>query len=497
MRSFYIQLWRVDMHNQMTIISKIMGILMMGFSLTFLIPIVISFIYADHQYGNFLISFFVTLLIGALLWFPNRNTESELKTRNGFIIVTLFWAGLSIVCAIPFYFSDVLNIGFIRSLFEATSGFSTTGSTTLRNLEMLPKSILWYRTQLQFLGGMGVIILAVAIMPLLGMGGMTLFKAEIPGPMKEEKLTPRIAQTARNLWIVYITLLVVCICAYYFAGMSFFDAITHAFSTVSTAGFTNYDDGLAHFNSGLINSIAVFFMFLGGINFTLHYLAFRDRKLTRYFNNYELKVYVYICIVAVLITMVTLKLYGTFSSWLDAFSNAIFAVVAMITTTGFTIAPMGDWPVYLPLFLIFLSFIGGCTGSTAGGIKVIRVLLLIKQAGREVYRLIHPRAQISVRIDGKVIPESILGSILAFLGLYGFSLIILTLVMIGTGLSPLASFTAIAGCLNITGTALGAVSSNYASVNEFGLSVLTFAMILGRLEIFTIFVLLTPAFWRD
>ncbi len=485
------------MDKQLAVIFKIMGMLMMGFSFTFLIPVGISFIYSDDQARYFLAAFVSTFLLGGLLWLPYRQSNYELKTRHGFIIVALFWSVLSLICAVPIYLSKELNISFVHAFFEATSGFTTTGATVLEHLETLPKSILWYRTQLHFFGGMGIIILAVAIMPLLGMGGMALFKAEVPGPMKEEKLTPRIAQTARNLWFVYIALMAACILSYYVAGMNLFDAITHGFSTVATAGFANYDDSFGYFQSELINWIAIFFMFMGGINFTLHFLVFREKSIKRYFQNFELRTFFFVSLGASVIVALTLHYFSVFEGWYDAFVNAFFTVIAMITTTGFLINPFSDWPTYLPLLLIFLSFMGACAGSTTGGIKMIRIILLCKQAHSEIKHLIHPRAELPVRVDGKVIPVSILASIWAFVVLYGLSTAVLTLVMIGCGLTPLDAFSAVAGCLNITGPALGSIANNYSSISDVGLSVLSFTMLLGRLEIFTIFVLLTPSFWRS
>lgn len=485
------------MDKQLAIIFKIMGMLMVGFSFTFLIPAGISLIYSDDQAYYFISTFITTLVLGILLWLPFRKVSYELKTRHGFIIVALFWSVLSFICAVPFYLSKELDISFIHAFFESTSGFTTTGATILNHLETLPKSILWYRTQLHFFGGMGIIILAVAIMPILGMGGMALFKAEIPGPMKEEKLTPRIAQTARNLWFVYIALMAACILSYYVAGMNLFDAITHGFSTVATAGFSNYDDSIGYFNSETINWIAVFFMFMGGINFTLHFLVFREKSIKRYFQNFELRTFFFVSMSAAVIVAITLHYFSVFDSWYESVINAIFTVVAMITTTGFLINPFEDWPTFLPLLLIFLSFMGACAGSTTGGLKMIRVILVTKQAYSEIKHLIHPRAELPVRVDGKVIPLSILASVWAFIVLYGFSTGVLTLIMIACGLSPLDAFSAVAGCLNITGPGLGSIANNYSSISETGLSVLSFTMLLGRLEIFTIFVLLTPSFWRS
>ncbi|GBU10109.1 potassium transporter [Gammaproteobacteria bacterium] len=481
----------------MIAISRVMGILMIGFSFTYLAPVIVSLIYTEHEEFYFFITFAVTLLTGIGLWLPFINNNAELRTRDGFVIVTLFWTVLAIFSALPLFLSTNPNIGFTKAVFEATSGFTTTGATVLKGLDTMPKSILWYRMQLHFLGGLGIIVLAVAIMPLLGMGGMALFKAETPGPMKDEKITPRIAHTARNLWYVYLGLYFACAVSYYVGGMSAFDALTHSFSTVATAGFSNYDDSLKHFNSPFIEWTAIVFMFLGGLSFTLHFLAFRGKKLSLYLQNIELRVFVGIIVIVSLIITLTLMDNGVYNDIHTAFRTSLFQVIAMMTTTGFTTANFSQWPVFLPLLLIFMSFFGGCAGSTSGGIKIIRIILIVKQSGREIMRLIHPRAILHIKLGKRVIPESILGGVWAFLGIYAFSTGILTLVMIGFGLSPLDAFSAVAACLNVTGPGLGAVADNYASVSDGGLWVLIFAMLLGRLEIFTVFVLLTPAFWRD
>lgn len=485
------------MNQRLIAISRVMGILLIGFSFTYLIPVIISFIYQDNEGIYFIATFLMVLVLGLCLWIPFRKHKNDLTTRDGFVIVTLFWTVLGFFCAMPLYFANQPIIGFTHAVFEATSGFTTTGATVLTGLEFLPKSILWYRMQLHFLGGMGIIVLAVAIMPLLGMGGMALFKAETPGPMKDEKITPRIAHTARNLWFVYLGLYFACALSYYIGGMDLFDALTHAFSTVATAGFSNYDDSIGHFKSDFIEWTAILFMFLGGMSFTLHFIVFRGKKLRLYLQDFELKVFFGIILtLSIIITFVLLNNH-LYDNIYTAFKTAVFHVLSMITTTGFTTTSFSEWPLFLPLLMIFISFLGGCAGSTSGGIKIIRILLLFKQAGREITRLIHPRAILHVKLGKRIIPESILGGVWAFLGLYAFSAGILTLIMIGLGLSPVEAFSAVAACLNVTGPGLGNVSSTYASVSDTGLWVLIFAMLLGRLEIFTVFVLLTPAFWRD
>ena len=484
------------MRNQITPVLKIIGILVTSFSFTYLIPIIISYIYHDGQAKYFFITFLSTFALGLMLWLPCRKTEVKLKTRDGFLIVSLFWTTLSCISALPLIISPAVDLRITHALFEATSGFTTTGATVLTHIQDLPKSILWYRTQLHFFGGMGIIILAVAIMPLLGMGGLALFKVEVSGPFKEDNLTPRIAQTARNLWSVYLILLAACIIVYYIGGMDLFDAITHGFTTVATAGFSNYDDSLGHFKSKFIDMTAIIFMFISSINFTTHFLAFRQKKLRLYLESSELRAFAFICLIAITLIAIGLYHFEVFDTVEDIVLQAAFAVISMITTTGLTITDFSSWPSYLPILIVFITFIGGCSGSTAGGMKVIRVILLTKQAMREIKLLIHPHGKFPIRLNKRVVHNDILGSVWAFLGIYAFSTAILTLVMTAFGLSPLDAFSAVAACLNITGPGLGAVSSTYGGLPDGALSTLMFTMILGRLEIFTLFVLVTPSFWK-
>ncbi len=484
------------MQNQLAIIFKISGILITTFSFTYLIPVIVALLYQDQQSPYFLITFALSFAIGITLWLPTHRTQARLKTRHGFIIVTLFWSLLSIISALPLHLSPAVAAPWSKAIFEATSGFTTTGATILTGLDYLPKSILWYRTQLHFFGGMGIIILAVAIMPLLGMGGMALYKAEIPGLEKENKMTPRIAQTARNLWLVYIILLAACAFLYLLGGMDLFDAITHAFTTVATAGFSNYDASIGYFDNRFIEYVAILFMLLGGLNFTTHFLAFSRRDMSYYTDSSELKVFLTIILLASLLIGGALYLFGEYETVRASLHHALFAVSSMMTTTGLAIDNFSAWPSFIPILILFLSFIGGSSGSTAGGLKVARVMLLAKQIMREIKLLVHPRALLPIRINGQIVPNPILGSVWAFLGLYALSTALLTLVMIAFGLSPIDAFSAVAACLNITGPGLGEVASNYASLSDGALSVLIFTMILGRLEIFTVFVLLVPSFWR-
>jgi len=474
-------------------IQRILGVLLMAFSVTIVPPIGVSLWYGDGEATHFLLSLGFLLVSGSILWFPVRRDRHELRTRDGFVIVTLFWTVLGMLSAVPFLFNPHLT--FSAAVFEAVSGFTTTGATVISGLDKLPQSILYYRQQLNWLGGMGVIVLAVAILPMLGVGGMQLFRAETPGPMKDEKLTPRIAHTAQTLWLIYLILTVAGAIAFWLAGMSLFDAIGHSFSTIATGGFSTHDASFGYFDNLLIETIANVFMLLGAFNFAVHFAVWRERTLLYYIRDSEISFY--LAIVAGLIVLATLGLWllGEYTNLLTALRYAAFQVISCITNTGFANTSFAEWPSFLPVMLIYISFIGGCAGSTAGGMKVVRVLLMLKQARREVYHLIHPKSVLPVKMGGRVIDESIIKAIWGFFFFYVFSTATLTLLMMWAGLDVLSAYSAVAACLNTLGPGLGEVASSFAPVSTTGKWILIFTMLLGRLEIFTLLVLLTPAFW--
>lgn len=466
----------------------------MLFSGTMVPPIAVAFWYEDGEVVHFLYSLAVTFVTGLMLWLPVRGHHRELRASDGFVVVALFWTVLSLLSALPFMFSP--HLSFTDSVFEAVSGFTTTGATVIIGLDHLPRSILYYRQQLQWLGGMGIIVLAVAIFPMLGVGGMQLYRAETPGPIKEDKLTPRIAQTARALWYIYLGLTAACALAYWAAGMSMFDAVGHSFATIATGGFSTHDASLAYFNSTLIESIAIVFMLLGGINFAVHFIAWRSRNICSYLRDAEARSFLIIVVSVSALIVASLMITGHYPDIWDAMRYGVFHVVSVITTTGFTVSDFSVWPVFLPILMMVITFIGGSAGSTAGGIKVIRVVLLYKQGMREVGRLVHPSAIIPVKFGGRVLSDTVIESVWGFFSLYIISTIVLTMLMMATGLDAVTAFSAIATCINVTGPGLGEVATNFTSVTPFGKWVSVFAMLLGRLEIFTVFVLLTPSFWR-
>jgi trk system potassium uptake protein TrkH len=388
---------------QLLVIQRILGLLLMIFSSSLLPPVFIGIYYADGAVEPFVEAFALTLAFGLLLYLPVYNQKKELRLRDGFLVVVLFWSVLGIVGGLPLYLSGIYDISATDAIFESISGLTTTGATVITGIDHLPHALLFYRQELQWLGGMGIIVLAVAVLPMLGIGGMQLFRAETPGPVKDTKLTPRITETAKALWYIYLGLTISCGLAYWLAGMSLFDAVSHAFSTVAIGGFSTHDASIGYFDSTAIQLIAVVFMLLSGVNFAIHFIAIRRRSMDPYRRDAEFRTYIFVLMVVSIITIGYLQLTKTFSSTTESIVEGLFQVVSIGTTTGFTTAEYYTWPGFLPILLLYVSFIGGCSGSTGGGIKVIRILLLVKQGVRELKRLVHPNAQIVVKIRAEAI----------------------------------------------------------------------------------------------
>ncbi len=481
---------------QFMAILRIFGLLLMLFSLTMLPPIGISFWYDDGGWVAFILGFMVTSLVGFICWFFCRNEKKELKTRDGFLIVALFWGILSIFGAIPLMIARIPSLSFTDAVFETVSGLTTTGATVLLGLEYIPHAILYYRQQLQFLGGMGIIVLAVAILPMLGIGGLQLYRAEIPGPTKDNKLTPRITQTAKALWYIYVGLCVLCAVAYWIAGMTPFNAIGESFATISTGGFSLHDESFGYYNSTIINLIAVFFMFLGGTNFTLHFMAMQRKSLVGYWQDTEFKVYVVLVAVAVLTALVMLSIYEVYPDAGDTLIYSLFNVVSLLTTSGFLAQPISTWPTFLPPMFIMLGLIGACAASTSGGVKIIRLILVYKQGTREIQRLIHPNAVVATKLGTQLVKDDVLQAVWGFLGCFILLFLILTLVLMATGLDLQTAEGAVVSCIANIGLGLGDVANGFGRVNDTSKWVLILAMLIGRLEIFTLLVLLSPEFWR-
>ena len=395
------------------------------------------------------------------------------------------------------------NWHFVDALFESLSGLTTTGATVITSIDSLPESILFYRQLLQWFGGMGIIVLAVAILPMLGIGGMQLYRAETPGPVKDSKLTPRITETAKHLWYIYLGLTVTCATAYWAAGMSAFDAICHSFSTVAIGGFSTHDASLGYFNSPAIEGIAIVFMLLAAINFGLHFQSVRLMRnkhhsfnLKHYWQDEEFQFFLSIIATVSVITIITLSL-ATNMGWLDSFRQGLFEVVSIATTTGYATADFANWPTMLPFLLFSAAFIGGCAGSTGGGMKVVRVLIVLKQGLREVQRLIHPNAVIRVKLGGKAIPARVTDAVWGFFSVYAIVFMVMMILLLATGLDQVTAWSAVGATLNNLGPGLGGVAEHYGDINATAKWILCFSMLLGRLEVFTLLVIFTPMFWRD
>ena len=477
-------------------VQRILGLLLGLFSLTMVPPLAAAWFYADGNAVSFAIALAAILGAGVLLWWPVRRHRRELRIRDGFLVVVAFWAVLGLSGAVPFLLLEEPSMPVADAVFEAVSGLTTTGATVITGIDSLPRSLLFYRQMLQWLGGMGIIVLAVAILPVLGIGGLQLYRAETPGPMKDQKLTPRITETAKALWYVYLGLTILCALAYRAAGMDWFDALAHSFSTVAIGGFSTHDASLGHFDSPAVEGVAMVFMALAGINFALHFVAWRARSPAAYFRDAELRTYCWFLAAMIVCTSAYLYAAGTFDGPLDALRFGAFQAVAFATTTGFTTSGYTAWPGMLPVLLVLSSFVGACAGSTGGGLKVIRVLLLVKQGLREIRQLIHPNARVSIKIGETALPDRVVGAVWGFFAAYVVVFVFLLLALMATGLDQVTAFSAVAACLNNLGPGLGAVGANYADIGPAAKLLLSFAMLLGRLEVFALLVVLTPGFWR-
>lgn len=477
-------------------IQKALGALLALTSLFPLPSLLLALVLGEDTASAFLESMLLTCSAGALLWWPVRRVRYELRLRDGFFITLGSWLLACAVAALPFILG-LPELSLTRAVFEAVSGLTTTGATVITGLDALPRSMLLYRQLLNFYGGLGLVLLGVAIMPMLKVGGMQLFRAEVTGPSKDTKLTPRIAETAKALWMVYLGLNLLCALAYWAAGMSLFDALCHALSTVATAGFSTHDAGFGYWNNPMVEVVAICFMVVGGINFGLHYLAWRRASMAAYHADTELRFFLLLMALVALVVGLTLWLGGAYASLGEAFHHAIFQTVANLTTTGVVIDDYSHWPSFVPLLLVMLAFVGGSSSSTAGGMKVARVVMAVRQGVREVTRLVHPKGQFLVKMGGRRVSESIVLSVGGFCTLYVLSFVVVTLALAAVGLDMVTAFTAAAASINNLGAGLGGISTGFSMLPPSAMWICAFAMLLGRLEVFTVLVLLAPSFWRQ
>lgn len=469
-------------------IVNLFSILVLFFSLSYIFPIIISLIFDDGATELFIYTLLGVVLIGLVGLLATRKVDNELSQKDGFVIIVLFWVVLCFAGSIPFYLS---GMNAIDSIFESMSGITTTGATVISNLDTLPESLLFYRQLLQWMGGMGLIVLAIAVMPLLGIGGGQIYKTEIPGAMGEQKLTPRIKETAQVLWLIYLGLTVLCAILFYLGGMGSFDAVSHAMSTVAIGGFSTHNDSIGHFNSIAIETICIVFMLLSAFSFTLHYFAVFKKKPLKYFYDPEIRFFMSILAIIFIIC----AMISNISNYGPNLRELAFHSVSMLTTTGFSISNSSEWPFSISFILLIGAFIGACAGSVGGGVKSWRVLIMINHAHKNIMKIIHPNSVISLKIGTKNVNDEVATSVWGFFSIYIISFIILLLFVLITGVDFESAFSAVGACLNNLGPGLGIVSENYANINSASKGILAFAMLLGRLEIFTLLVILTPMFW--
>jgi len=475
-------------------VLKLLGLLLVLFGASLIPILILSLWESDGALVHFAQTLGICLGLAAVLWLPNRRIHVSLSRRDGFLVVVVFWVAVSTIGAVPFMLGS--HLGFLDSLFEAVSGVTTTGASVMPKIEGLPPSLLMFRQGLQWLGGMGMVVMALAVMPMLGVGGMRLYVAETPGPLKEEKIVPRIQQTASILLGVYTGLTAACALSFYLAGMNGFDAIAHSLSTLSTGGFSTHDTSIAYYRSLPIELVAVVFMVLGGVSFGVHFVALSRRSPSVYIENAETRWYLAILIIATLVTAAGLVLEDSNAvGW--SFRAALFQVSSIMTSTGFGTEPFWLWAGFLPLFLMLVSMIGGCGGSTAGGVKVFRFLLVIKQVLWNMKRLLHPSGEFTVTMGGRAVERSVLDFVWGFVSAYILGYLVMWALMVVGGLDTVSAFGAVAACINNLGPGLGTVGSSFVETGALVKGVGIFAMLFGRMEVFTILILLHPDFWGN
>ncbi|MEO8343894.1 MAG: potassium transporter TrkG [Gallionella sp.] len=484
------------MQRTLTVIHAL-GLMLMVFSVAYLMPILTSLIYDDGTLIDFLLTLVWTLATGILMWLLTRRHKDELSIRDGYLLAATMWTAMPAFATIPMLLV-IKDLSFTDAYFETMSGLTTTGATVLRGLDTLPPAINIWRHELSWLGGMGIIVLAVAILPLLGIGGRQLFKAETPGPMKNSALTPRITETARNLWLAYLCITVVCMVSLKAVGMSWFDAVCHAFSAMGLGGFSTHDANIGYFNSPAIEFVLIIFMLLAAMNFATHFLVWREKNLKLYLRDTEAVAMLALILISCLGASLLLWRHATYPSFWSALRYASFNLISIATDCGFNSADFNQWPIFVPMWMLLLSCVAVSSGSTGGGIKMVRTLILFKQAGREFRRLLHPTVINPMKIGGSVVANNIVFAVLGFIFLYFMVVVSLTFALLISGLDFISAFSAILACINNAGPGLGVVgpAGNYSVLTDFQTWICTLAMLTGRLEIFTVLILFTPHFWR-
>ena len=468
----------------------------MAMAPSYLVPIAVSILFGDGQTAMFTAAMAVNFGGGFLLWLTTRRFARELKLRDGILLIGLVWIGGALFASLPLMAG--LRLSFTDAYFEGMSALTATGATLLENLDSLSPSINVWRAILQWLGGMGVIVLVVAVLPMVGVGGRQISKAEIPGPMKDDQLTPRVTQTAKGFWAIYVLLTLICFVCYRAAGMSWLDALIHSFTTLSLGGFSSHDASIAYFDSPVIEGVAIVFMTLAGMNFATHFRAWQLRSIVPYRGDSELPYYLGVIAFSVCGITLFLWMHDVYPDIMTALRYAAFNTISVATNTGYATVDYAAWPVFAPLWLIFLGTFVACSGSAGGGIKIIRAMILYKQVYREFKKLARPDAVNLLKISTQVVPNQVVFSVLAFLFTWIATLVTMTLLLTFTGLDAITAFSAAVASLNNIGPGLHQVgpATNFSSLNDFQTWICSLTMLLGRLEILTVLVLLTPAFWR-
>lgn len=467
------------------------------FALLMAVPLAFAWGVGDEARHAFALTMAITLGAGIVMALATRRYRRELQARDGFVLVALTWLTLPAFAALPLWLA-IPGLSVTDAYFEAMSGLTATGATVLTGLDRLPLSVNVWRCFMMLIGGLGIIVLAVAILPLLGVGGAQLFKVEMAGPMKDTKLTPRMAETARGLWLVYFGFSLACFLAYRLAGMSWADAFMHMCTTMGLGGFSSHDASFGHWNSPQIEAVAIVFMLLAGVNVALWFIALRQRSWRVMWRDQEVRSYVTAVLVVVLVVAAYLVALGVYPTAGESVRHALFHVVSLATTTGYASQDYAQWPFFVALLMMLLGCFATCAGSTGGGIKMLRMLLLLKQVHRELVRIVHPNAVNPVVLAGNIVSPKVMHAIVAYMMIYGATLVGMTMLLLATGLDPVSAFTAVIACVNNIGPGLGIVgpSTNFGALTDFQTWVCTIGMLLGRLELLSVLVLLTPLFWR-
>ncbi|MDC9596342.1 TrkH family potassium uptake protein [Xenorhabdus anantnagensis] len=481
--------------NQFLIVGHLCSFLVLLYSLSMLLPIFVALFYKEKNVFAFFDTFIIGLVTGGIGWYFTRKSKAQPSTQDGFLIIVLFWLLFSLLSALPFILDKNLNINLVDAMFEGISGITTTGATALNNVSDLPKSVLYYRAQLNFIGGLGVVVLAVAILPLLGIGGAKLYQSEMPGPFKEERLTPRLADSAKSLWIIYLLLGALCSISFWIAGMSWFDAICHGISTVALGGFSTRNESLGYYDSSAIEMVGGIFSILSAINFTLYFVSLTRWSLKPLLKNAELRFF--LLVLAVVIGIIWLELYRSGMYGVkDAFVHSFFMTSSMMTDNGLAVADYEQWPHHTMLLLLAVSFFGGCVGSTCGGIKALRFMILAKQSASEINQLIHPNAISTIKIGKSVVQERVLRSVWGFFFLYVFFSCFFIWALNLLGYNLVTSFATVAACINNMGIGYGDTAQGFGDLKPIAKWMMCAAMLMGRLEIYPILILCSKAFWR-